>query len=232
MIILAVDTSSSNCSVAVSKDGSLLASCDINYEKQHSVILMPILEGILEKVNLKVKDVDLFVNNSGPGSFTGLRIGLSTLKAMSLSTNKQLIGFNSFEALSEPHRYAGRDVLIIIDALRNTFYSAILKFENNEWKYITEAKVRDINEINDLIKENPNVLITGDGVKKINEIKGTALVADQFFSISYASSLLSLAERKVSLMGLSELNKENVLPIYMRKSQAEREYDIKMGLKD
>ena len=235
MIILAIDTSSSNCSAAISKDGELLANYNLNYEKQHSVMLMPILENMLKSIKLKIKDVDLFVTNVGPGSFTGLRIALSTLKAMALSMNKQLIAFNSFEVLAEPFIYSDKKILVIIDALRDTYYSALLQLINNKWTYIIEGKVRNKEDILELIEKYNDCILVGDGVKKIHfdENKYYSVIkANNFYSLSLASSLISLAQRSIDLKDISTMDETEILPIYMRKSQAEREYDLKMGIVD
>lgn len=245
MNILAIDTSSKNCSVAILKDEEILSEYNINYEKQHSVILMPLLEDMLNKLSMQVKDMDYFAINVGPGSFTGLRIGLSVIKAMAFATNKEILTFDSFKVLAEPLRYSNKEILVVSDALRNTFYSQLLSFNDGDWTILEKASVRDINEIEGLLKktkeEGRKVLVTGDGAKKLIKILTDLNIesTDESFSSSKASSLLTLSKRYIDKNKDNILNKEqilennnNVKPVYMRKSQAEREYDLKMGIKD
>lgn len=235
MIILAVETSSNNCSTSISKDGKLLSELNFDYEKQHSVILMPMIEKMLSILNISPSEIDAYSINLGPGSFTGLRIGLSVIKAMAFAQNKTIYSYDSFLTLAENVKYHNGEILVVIDALRKTYYSQVLKYnkDNHSFDILVEAKVRNFDEINELCKDFSNLLVVGDALIKNREefskIKNSVL-ASSFESTPKSSSLLSLTLREIESRIIREEYACN--PIYMRKSQAEREYDLKMGIKE
>ena len=100
MKILAIDTASEICSVAILEDFNLICHLYTDDSNTHSVTLMPLINEILEKNYLSIKDIDLFACNKGPGSFTGIRIGISTIKAFGDVTLKPCIGISSLKALA------------------------------------------------------------------------------------------------------------------------------------
>ena len=95
MKVLAVDTSSKYASVAVIEDGRIIKELYEESEREHSETLMPMIKNILEEVNLKLEDFDLYACGVGPGSFTGIRIGIATIKAFSDANNIPLVGINN-----------------------------------------------------------------------------------------------------------------------------------------
>ena len=97
MKILSIDTSSPICAVAILEDNKLIKEISQNNGLTHSEKLMPIIEQILKETNLKLKDIDLLVCDKGPGSFTGIRIGVATVKAFTDSLNIPAIGISSLE---------------------------------------------------------------------------------------------------------------------------------------
>ena len=100
MKILAVETSSKVCSVALAEDDKLIKEEILEDENTHSVKLMPLIDKLLSETNNKLEDVDLFAVDKGPGSFTGIRIGIATIKAFMDVTNKKGIGITSLETLA------------------------------------------------------------------------------------------------------------------------------------
>lgn len=100
MIILAVDSSSKVATAALMKDDKLLGEITLNDKKEHSIILMSIIQELLNNNNLSIDDIDGYVISKGPGSFTGLRIGMATIKGLSLGSNKPYISVSSLDALA------------------------------------------------------------------------------------------------------------------------------------
>ena len=100
MIVLSIDSSSKVATVAILKDDVLLGEYILNDKREHSVILMPLIENLLKECNLSIDDIDGYVVSKGPGSFTGLRIGMATIKGMSFGNNKPYISISSLDALA------------------------------------------------------------------------------------------------------------------------------------
>ena len=100
MKILSLETSGKVCGVALTEDNNLITEEIIKDENTHSVKLMPLIDKVLTKTNTNIKDVDLFACDIGPGSFTGIRIGVSTVKAFIDVTNKKAVGVTSLEILA------------------------------------------------------------------------------------------------------------------------------------
>lgn len=129
MKILAFDTSSASGSVALVDDDVLVAEWTSSSVAAHAVWLLPHIDGLLRGVNLGIRDVDLFAVANGPGSFTGLRIGVSVAKGLAWSLRKRVVGVSTFDALAMNFQYAGMPVCAALDARRGEMYAAIYEFD-------------------------------------------------------------------------------------------------------
>lgn len=229
MLILAADTSGSNCSVALMKDQVLLGEYNMNFGKQHSVLLMPMIEDLMLKTGVTPDQLTHLAVNLGPGSFTGLRIGLSVLEAMAYALEIPLYGYTSFESTAEPLKNYDRDVLILHDALKKTFYSQAFHHELGERKEILPPDVRGLEELQTMFGKGIGLVIAGDGLIKYKEdiaqtFPCARLIADS--TIARASSLARLCLYDVN----NNFPPGDVsIPRYMRKPQAQREYEAKHG---
>lgn len=230
MRILSIDSSTESATCAVLEEDKLLGEITFNYKKQHSVILMSMIQNLLTNLSLDIDDIDAYVICKGPGSFTGLRIGISTVKGLSQGSNKPLIGVSSLDALAYNMAYTPGIICPILDALRGNVYTALYKFNNSKLERLTEYDVISLDELFILLdKENLKVTFIGDGIEKFKDIlldyKNTAYFAPTHLNVVKASSLGELG-----LNLLKEGKCENLhefAPIYIRKSQAEREYEEK-----
>lgn len=229
MLILAADTSGSNCSVALMKDQALLGEYNMNFGKQHSILLMPMIEELMDKTGVQPQELTHLAINLGPGSFTGLRIGLSVLEAMAYALEIPLYGYSSFEAAAEPLRNHDRDILILHDALKKTFYSQAFHHIGNHLKESLSPDVRNLEELQQLFPKGTNLVIAGDGLVKFKQdiaqaFPNARLVEDS--TIARASSLARLCQADVN----NNIPPGDVsIPRYMRKPQAQREYEAKHG---
>ncbi|WHF50784.1 tRNA (adenosine(37)-N6)-threonylcarbamoyltransferase complex dimerization subunit type 1 TsaB [Chryseobacterium gotjawalense] len=170
MKILHLETSSKNCSVAISDGEELLCLCEEvseNYKQSES--LHTFVEWALEGAKLSLKDIDAVSLGKGPGSYTGLRIGASSAKGFCFGLNIPLIAVNSLETMIEPFLNSNYEVIIpLIDARRMEVYSAV--FDGKSGKMIggTEAKVLDENSYQEY--QDKKILFVGDGAKKLKEL--------------------------------------------------------------
>ena len=230
MRILAVDTSSKNCSVAIvevyeNKNYNIIAFENSDDEKTHSQKLMPIVDKVFKEHNLTLKDMDLLACCVGPGSFTGIRIGIATMKAFADVTNIKTVSVTSLESLSYNIEEDGI-IIPIIDCKNNNVYSAIFSKENNTYKQIGENIADNIDNAINLYKanaENKNITFVGDGSILYKDLLTSRLSNKLIFSNKNTQSSISLAKCAYAkyLEGLYG-DSNNLSPLYLRKSQAER----------
>lgn len=170
MKILHLETSSKNCSVAISDGEELLCLCEENSENyKQSESLHTFVEWALEGAKLTLQDLDAICLGQGPGSYTGLRIGASSAKGFCYGLKIPLIAVNSLETMIEPFLNKGYDFIIpLIDARRMEVYSAVFKGSSGDMTVQTEAKVLDENSYQEYAAKK--VVFVGDGAIKAKEI--------------------------------------------------------------
>lgn len=236
MNILSLDSSTESASCAVVSDEKLYGEITFNYKKQHSKILMPMVDRLLESVGMSIGDMDGFVVSRGPGSFTGLRIGAAVVKGLSQGTGKPFAAVSSLDALAYNMAYTKGLVCPMIDALRGNVYTAVYEFEDTEIKRVSEYMMISVEELIEKLKvKKQKVCFIGDGlVKYKSDIVSCASEIARFaplhLNIVRASSLGEIGMGLIKKGICDDIY--SFAPMYLRKSQAEREYDMKAKLKD
>lgn len=224
MKILAIDTSSQVCSVTIAEDNNILINLNNDDEKTHSVKLMPMVDEAFKTTGLTLDNIDLLSCCTGPGSFTGVRIGISTAKAFSDALNKKTIGISSLESLAYNAKniVTNSDIICsVIDAKNENIYFGI--FDNN-FNTLEELSTCSLNElVGKLHNYNSNILFIGDGAiaykeKFENSFKKMAKFADGEKNMASSISIAELAYNKY----VSNTFNSSLSPLYLRKSQAER----------
>ncbi|MBR2471591.1 MAG: tRNA (adenosine(37)-N6)-threonylcarbamoyltransferase complex dimerization subunit type 1 TsaB [Clostridia bacterium] len=221
MKILAIDTSCTVATAAVMDDNKLLGEYYIDDKLTHSQKLMPMIDALLKELNLTAKDIDVFAVSTGPGSFTGLRIGIATAKGFAAGTGKDMVGVSTLKAMAYRHPMCALDIMPMIDARNAQVFCGKYKFENG-CKTLLEPQVKNIDDIINEI--TTPTLVMGDGAVKNKE----ALMANK--NIMFAPPHLNMpSAAAVAAAGVDEI-KENgtktpdeVNAVYIRKSQAEQE---------
>lgn len=233
MIVLSVDSSSKVATVAILKDDVLLGEYILNDKREHSVILMPLIETLLKECNLTIDDIDGYVVSKGPGSFTGLRIGMATIKGMSFGNNKPYISISSLDALAYNLISFNGIICPIMDALRENVYTALYKNNNDSLEKIMDYTALDIDELVNLLKDkNEEVIFVGDGLYKHKKY-----ICDNFPKAHFAPVHLniirasSLGELGLNLLKKGICDDSNSAPIYLKKPQAERELERRLKIK-
>jgi len=233
MLILSIDSSTESASCAILEENRLLGEISFNYKKQHSVILMTMVDNLLKNLALTITDIDGFVISKGPGSFTGLRIGIATVKGLSQGTGKPFLGVSSLDALAYNMAFTSGIVCPIIDALRGNVYTALYKFNGAKLEKISDYLLISIDELLILLKEKEETCtFIGDAVHIFKDKLVEALPGVQFapvhLNLARASALGELGLSSLALGNHDDIN--TFAPLYLRKCQAEREYDKKMEL--
>src|SRR5690554_4236272 len=169
MTLLHIETSTKNCSVAFSRNGEILCLCE-EYDEQygHSEKLHQFINWALEGAEIELKDLDGVCVSKGPGSFTGLRIGVSAAKGFCYGLEIPLLSLNSLEILAQTQINQNYDLIIsMIDARRMEVYTAIFDGKGNQISEI-EAKILDENSFMEFVDKK--VVFVGDGVKKSKSV--------------------------------------------------------------
>lgn len=234
MIVLSIDSSSKVATVALLKDDTLLGEYILNDKKEHSAILMPMIEKLLKECNLDVDDIDGYVVSKGPGSFTGLRIGMSTIKGMSFGSNKPYISLSSLDGLAYSLSSFSGIICPIMDALREHVYTALYKSIDGILTQVLEPTAMDIDELLNLLTEKgEEVIFTGDGL-----IKHKEFIKENFDHPHFAPNHLSiirasaLGELGLKLLEKGEFDHPDSSPVYLKKPQAERELERRLQLNE
>lgn len=231
MKILAIDSSGLVAGVAVVEDDVLLAEYTTNYKKTHSQTLLPMLDELRNMIELDLDTVDAIAIASGPGSFTGLRIGSATAKGLGLALNKPLVEVPTLEGLAWNLWGSGQLVCPLMDARRNQVYTAAYEFvaqgEGYKLQTVLPQQPMDIvemmNELNGLDRE---VVFLGDGVpvylNLIREhIKVPYSLAPAGCNRQRAACVAALGA--VYFAAGQTVSAEAHKPEYLRKSQAEQD---------
>lgn len=227
MKILSIDSSSVSASVAVTENGQALSEEFVNNGFTHSQTLMPMVDKAIKDSNISINDIDLLAITNGPGSFTGVRIGIASAKGICDAKNIPCIAVSTLEAIAKP--LCKKDVLAVavMDARCNQVYTA--SFYKGERK--TEDRAILVSELLEELKnqEKPIVLI-GDGAdmcyEKMKDELSCVSVADDNIKLIHAFYISKIAEEKLN-NGEEPISANKLLPFYLRLPQAERELNNK-----
>lgn len=223
MKILAVDTSSAVASCAICEDDKLICECVLNNKLTHSQTLMPMIDEVFKKSELNPQEIDVFAVTNGPGSFTGLRIGVTTIKGLAHACNKPVVGVNTLEAMCYNLPFCPHIIAPIMDARREQVYNGLYRFTDGVLNEITSPRALALEELlSELKNMGESVVFLGDGVPVFyNKIKDflceKAFFAPQNLNAQHAASVAEAAKNKETI------SYNELVPVYLRKSQAERE---------
>jgi tRNA threonylcarbamoyladenosine biosynthesis protein TsaB len=222
MLTLAFDTSSKTAAVALLQDDVILYDTTINVGLNHSEVLLPAIDQACLQTRIKIAEIDLFACTIGPGSFTGLRIGVSTLKGLVLGTGKPAVGISSLAALALNVSRSSKIICSVMDAGRGQVYIAYYLYnENGLIDQIGRDKVVNPREI--IHNPEQEIIFVGDGAIKYADILSNTKtkeinIASVMLQYIRASSVGFLGREKYDRNEL--LNAENFVPIYLRSADA------------
>ena len=228
MKILSVDSSAKTASVAVTDGETLLSECFVNAGLTHSRTLMPMVDNALRQADLKIEDIDAFCVNAGPGSFTGIRIGVAAVKGLALANGKLCSGISTLEAIA--YNFIDEDAVICssMDARCNQVYAALFRAKDGVINRLCDDYAVPIPELTEKIAEfgDEKVILAGDGAElfynavkdRFNNIK----LSSEFrrYQRAYGSALAAVRNNNFDDSSL-------LAPVYLRMPQAERELKLK-----
>ena len=224
MKILALDTSSAVCSVAVSEGDSIKSEINVDCRRTHSELLMPLVEACMNYAGWKAEEIDLLAVSAGPGSFTGVRIGMCAAKAMAQALGRQVAVVDTLEALAQNAAGFGGVVCPIIDARKGQVYYAAFQEGQRLW----EDGAGHIDQVLQRL-EGRQALFVGDGAVALREYIAERLGDRAVFApgsqvYQRAAAVAVVASRMAEEQRL--VSPEEAVPNYVRESGAVRK---KMG---
>jgi len=225
MKVLGVDTSTMTAGIGIVEEDEILVGVKFSVKITYSEILLSCIDQALKNVSLKIDDIDGLAISIGPGSFTGLRIGLSTLKGLSFATGKPLVSILSLDALAYLSLYCQYPVVTMLDAKKNQVYAAIYETNDGELKRQSDYLVIDVE---DLVKRiSQKTLFVGPGAKLYQKRLIELLGDKAYFSLAEQSlpsgaTVALLGSRKLILGQFEDI--VNLEPFYLRKSEAELKF--------
>jgi len=222
MLILSMDSSAKPASVAVCNDNILLGQFFQNSGHTHSRTLLSMSEYLLKTLDIQLSDIDLIAVSKGPGSFIGVRIGVSATKGLAWGADKPTCGVSTLEAMAMQSAETDHIICCVMDARRNQVYNALFKLENGRPVRLCEDRAISLEDLADeLQRENAPVYIVGDGADITFDYLKNAQISCCLapmllrYQTAYGVALAALDAEQVSSVNLE--------PSYLRPSQAERE---------
>ncbi len=223
MNILSIECSATPVSVAIGNENGVLAN-DFSVQKvTHSQTLMPMLCSCLKKANLNIDDIDCFAVSAGPGSFTGIRIGISTVKGLAAKNSTPCIPLSTLESMAYMHKSDDCIICPVMDARCNQLYNALFEVKNGKVTRLCEDRAIFCDDLaKELLNFNKNITVCGDGadvfkpyVSKLQNI--SVLDTEEKYQNALGVLILALLNNKKTV------NPQELLPFYLRLPQAERE---------
>ena len=235
MKILAVECSATPASVAILENDKLIASAYTNVKLTHSQTLMPMIEGALSSSKTDINEIDGFAISSGPGSFTGIRIGISAVKGLAAVKKTPCVAVSTLFAMAQ--NYSDTDCIVcsVMDARCNQLYNAIFDIENGEITRLCKDRALMCDELLEEIKNisqssDKCVIIVGDGAdifynaaRDIKNIKKAHPIRQYQNAVGVGYASLDSFKKGETL------SPNDLLPFYLRLPQAERELKAKQG---
>lgn len=234
MLILALETSAKAASVALCEDKKLLAQFYMDIGLTHSETVLPATEAMLNTVSYKIEDIDLFAVAAGPGSFTGLRIGMAGVKAMAFAGHKPVVGVSTLEGLAYNGCGIEGPLCAVMDARCNQVYTALFTCDGEKPVRLCEDKAVSTDTLHDEIealykKTGKRVFLIGDGANLCYNLFGDEICRKAPPQSIYAHAVgVAMAGYDMAIDGKTQ-NAEELRPNYLRLPQAEREKLAKEG---
>ncbi len=228
MLILALDSTALSASVAICKEETLIAEFTLNTGHTHSETLLPMVEAALGISGYTVDDIDLFLCTAGPGSFTGVRIGVATIKGLAFSKGKPCLGVSTLESLAYNGEGLNGLLCPAMNARREQVYQAFFDSDGHNLTRLCDDRALAISEVGrELCDQYPDrpVYVMGDGASLVYEAL-KPMLGDRLHTLPHR--LIHQSGYNTAMVGLRQwragvrTTDAELTPVYLRVSQAER----------
>jgi tRNA threonylcarbamoyladenosine biosynthesis protein TsaB len=233
LIILGIDTSTKFCNLGLIEDKDIIIEYTINgLTKKHSSILVPAIKDLLKMIDLKMEEINGIAISIGPGSFTGLRIGLGVAKGLCYALSLPLLGIPTLDATAFPLKEIPHLICPVLESKKDEIYDVVFRGGESLHR-IMDYKCEDIHSLlARLYSLKEKIIFLGDGIKKYREnikvkLGKNALFIDSQINLPMATN--------IAFLGLNKLKKEEeddisvLSPFYLRKSEAEIVWEKNIG---
>jgi tRNA threonylcarbamoyladenosine biosynthesis protein TsaB len=233
MKILSLDSSATCASVALfdTESQKIIGDFFINTKLTHSQTLVPMLDALLKSTKTELSDVDYFAVNTGPGSFTGIRIGVSVAKGMAMALNKDCVSVSTLESMA--YNFIDENDIVVcacMDARRNQVYNALFSVKDGDVTRLCEDRAISVTDLlSELNAINRDIVLVGDGAHLCynSDLENNIALAHDNKRYQHASSVALCAQTHINNNDV--LSASSLMPTYLRPSQAERERLEKEG---
>lgn len=219
MLILSTDTSIGSASVCALKDGKVISSSEENEYSMQSETLFSHIENVMEGAKIEYEDIDYFCSTIGPGSFTGIRIGMTAFKIMAMSLKKPFIGITTLEAMAENAFDESLDgkITCMIKAGREQAYVQDFEISNQSINILSKAEAVDYKNLNS-ISESSDFIVTN-----FNDIASQYLNDKKLYSKNLSTNAIFTAKHLEKLINRADKSiKERTSPLYIRNADAKK----------
>ena len=229
MLICSVDSSATPASVCLFEDDKIIAEYYLNTGFTHSQTLMAMLESVLKISGKRADDIDLYAVNSGPGSFTGVRIGVSAVKGMAYAQDKPCVEVSTLESMA--YNFLGSHTIVCacMDARRKQVYHGLFRVDGDRIERLCEDKAIAIEELLSGLPNGEEIILVGDGAELVYQSAEEPAVKLAPPNLRYQrASSVALAAVETYNRG-EAVSPAALMPRYLRLSQAERERNAKLN---
>lgn len=221
-MLLSMDSSAVTASVALTDGDEIIKSEFVNSGLTHSETLLPMITRVMD--SHKYSELDGIAITAGPGSFTGVRIGVATVKGLAFNDDIPCFSVSTLEAIAYNFVDKNAVVCAVMDARRMQFYNALFKVQNGKVERLCDDRAISIEDLRNDLKQYDKVVIAGDGAKlcfQNIELENCTL-ADDDRIYQNAVGVAKVAQNK------NAISPKALMPVYLRQSQAERELKLKL----
>ena len=226
MKILGIDTSAKTSTMAVCSHDKVIVSGAVHTQLTHSQTLLPMVKSMLDCASISLEEIDAFAVSIGPGSFTGLRIGISAIKGFAYALDRPCIGVSSLEALAYNMRGFKGKICAVMDARRDQVYNAIFESDGDNLMRLCDDRVIMVDELGEELREfgtDEEIHIVGDGADLVigKLPQKNLVIAPPHLKFQLGSSVCAAAFKG------ERISAQELSPSYLRIPQAQRELQAK-----
>lgn len=222
--ILAIDTSNQTLTVAVCEDQEIIGQYTITVKQNHSLTLMPAITGLVKDVGLTPTDIDRIVVAQGPGSYTGLRIGVTTAKTLAYTLKKELVGVSSLKTLAANCVMIEGPIIPVFDARRNNVYTGAYKYIDGLLTTIKTDRHIAMDEWLEELKEFEEVYFVGADVEKFRVQISSILPSAKFNTVAQWQIPNGATLAEIGRTAEPEAEVHHFLPNYLKRVEAEENW--------
>ena len=229
MLICSVDSSATPASVCLLEDDKIIAEYYLNTGFTHSQTLMAMLESVLKISGKSAGDIDLYAVNSGPGSFTGVRIGVSAVKGMAYALDKPCVEVSTLESMAYNLLGSHTIVCACMDARRRQVYHGLFRVDGDKVERLCDDTAIAVDDLLSGLPDHEEIILVGDGAELVDQSTDDPLITLAPPNLRYQRA------SSVALAAVEKYNRGEVvspaalMPRYLRLSQAERERNAKIN---